>query len=238
METDVRHILPSVQAPTLVLHRVGDRMTKVNEGRYTAEHTPGARMVELPGDDHLFPLDDLVPHITAFVESLRVEQADFDRVLATVLFTDVVDSTVQAAALGDAGWRDVRARHDQIVRSQIARYRGREIKTMGDGFLATFDGPARGVRCATAIAAAVGSLGIEIRAGLHTGEVAIEGDDVAGLGVVIGARVGALAGPSQVLVSQTVKDLVAGSGLIFEDEGEHELKGVPDRWRLYRVVGD
>ncbi len=229
METDVRHILPSVQAPTLVLHRTGDRMTKVEEGRYTAEHTPGARIVELPGDDHLYPLDDLVPHIAAFVESLRVEQADFDRVLATVLFTDVVDSTVQAAALGDAGWRDVRARHDQIVRSQIARYRGREIKTMGDGFLATFDGPARGVRCATAVAAAVGPLGIEIRAGLHTGEVAIEGDDVAGLGVVIGARVGALAGPSQVLVSQTVKDLVAGSGLIFEDAGEHELKGVPDR---------
>ena len=236
METDVRHILPSVQAPTLVLHRTGDRMTKVDEGRYTAEHTPGARIVELPGDDHLYPLDDLVPHIAAFVESLRIEQADFDRVLATVLFTDVVDSTVQAAALGDAGWRDVRARHDQIVRSQIARYRGREIKTMGDGFLATFDGPARGVRCAQAVAAAVGPLGIEIRAGLHTGEVAIEGDDVAGLGVVIGARVGALAGPSQVLVSQTVKDLVAGSGLTFEDAGEHELKGVPDRWRLYRVI--
>jgi class 3 adenylate cyclase/alpha-beta hydrolase superfamily lysophospholipase len=236
METDVRHILPSVQAPTLVLHRTGDRMTKVDEGRYTAEHTPGARIVELPGDDHLYPLDDLVPHIAAFVESLRVEQADFDRVLATVLFTDVVDSTAQAAALGDGGWRDVRARHDQIVRSQIARYRGREIKTMGDGFLATFDGPARGVRCAMAVAAAVGPLGIEIRAGLHTGEVAIEGDDVAGLGVVIGARVGALAGPSQVLVSQTVKDLVAGSGLSFEDAGEHELKGVPDRWRLYRVV--
>jgi class 3 adenylate cyclase len=219
-----------------VLHRTGDRYTKVEEGRYTAQHTPGAHIVELPGDDHLYPLDDLVPHIAAFVESLRVEQADFDRVLATVLFTDVVDSTVQAAALGDAGWRDVRARHDQIVRSQIARYRGREIKTMGDGFLATFDGPARGVRCAKAVAAAVGPLGIEIRAGLHTGEVAIEGDDVAGLGVVIGARVGALAGPSQVLVSQTVKDLVAGSGLIFEEAGEHELKGVPDRWRLYRVA--
>jgi class 3 adenylate cyclase len=237
METDVRHILPSIQAPTLVLHRTGDRLTKVEEGRYTAEHTPGARIVELQGDDHFYPLDDLVPHIAAFVETLRVEQADFDRVLATVLFTDVVDSTAQAAALGDAGWRDVRARHDQIVRSQIARYRGREIKTMGDGFLATFDGPARGVRCAMAVASAVGPLGIEVRAGLHTGEVAVEGDDVAGLGVVIGARVGALAGPSQVLVSQTVKDLVAGSGLVFEDAGEHELKGVPDRWRLYRVAG-
>jgi class 3 adenylate cyclase len=236
METDVRHILPSVQVPTLVLHRTDDRMTKVEEGRYIAELTPGARIVELPGDDHLYPLDDLAPHIAAFVESLRVEQEDFDRVLATVLFTDVVDSTAQAAALGDAGWRDVRARHDQIVRSQLARYRGHEIKTMGDGFLATFDGPARGVRCAAAVVAAVASLGIEIRAGLHTGEVAIEGDDVAGLGVVIGARVGALAGPSQVLVSQTVKDLVAGSGLVFEPAGEHELKGVPDRWNLYRVV--
>jgi class 3 adenylate cyclase len=193
-------------------------------------------MVELPGIDHLYPLDDLVPHIAAFVESLRVEQAEFDRVLATVLFTDVVDSTVQVAALGDSRWRDVRTRHDQIVRSQIARYRGREIKTMGDGFLATFDGPARGVRCATAIAEAVGALGIQIRAGLHTGEVAMEGEDVAGLGVVIGARVGALAGPSEVLVSQTVKDLVAGSGLTFEDAGEHELKGVPEHWRLYRVV--
>ena len=237
METDVRHILPSVQATTLVLHRTGDGYTKVQEGRYTAEHTPGARLLELPGEDHLYPLDDLVPHIAAFVESLRVEQADFDRVLATVLFTDIVDSTSQAAALGDAGWRDVRGRHDQIVRSQIARYRGREIKTMGDGFLVTFDGPARGVRCARTIADAVRALGVEIRAGLHTGEVALEGTDVAGLGVAIGARVGALAGPSEVLVSQTVKDLVAGSGLTFEDAGEHELKGVPDRWRLYRVAG-
>ena len=237
METDVRHLLPSVQAPTLVLHRTGDEMTRIDEGRWTAAHTPGARMVELPGIDHLYPLDDLVPHIAAFVESLRVEQADFDRVLATVLFTDVVDSTAQAAALGDARWRDVRARHDLIVRSQIARYRGREIKTMGDGFLATFDGPARGVRCAEAIAMGVLPLGIEIRAGLHTGEVAFESDDISGLGVTIGARVGAKAGASEVLVSQTVKDLVAGSGLRFEDAGEHQLKGVPDRWHLYRVVG-
>jgi class 3 adenylate cyclase len=236
METDVRHILPSVQAPTLVLHRIGDRMTKVDEGRYTAEHTPGAHIVELSGDDHLYPLDDLVPHISAFVESLRVEQADFDRVLATVLFTDVVDSTVQAAALGDARWGGLRARHDLIVRSQIARYRGREIKTMGDGFLATFDGPARGVRCAEAIAVGVRPLGIEIRAGLHTGEVTFDGDDISGLGVTIGARVGAKAGASEVLVSQTVKDLVAGSGLRFEDAGEHQLKGVPDRWHLYRVA--
>ena len=235
-ETDVRHILPTVQVPTLVLHRTGDRLEMVEQGRYIAAHTPGARLVELPGDDHIYPLDDLVPHIATFVESLRIEQSEFDRVLATVLYTDIVESTAQAATLGDASWHDVRRQHDAIVRSQIARYRGREIKTMGDGFLVTFDGPARGVRCATTIADAVHALHIEIRAGLHTGEVAVEGADVTGLGVAIGARVGALAGPSEVLVSQTVKDLVAGSGLVFEDAGEHELKGVPDRWHLYRVV--
>ena len=157
--------------------------------------------------------------------------------LATVLFTDIVDSTAQVATLGDKAWTEVRGQHDQIVRANLGRFRGREIKTMGDGFLATFDGPARGVRCAEAIAAGVRPLGIEVRAGLHTGEVTFEGDDIAGLGVAIGARVGAKAGPNEVLVSQTVKDLVAGSGLTFEDAGEHELKGVPDRWHLYRVVG-
>ncbi len=235
-DTDVRHILPTIQVPTLVIHRTGDQVEPVEAGRYIAERTPGASFLELPGEDHLFPLDDLVPHIGRFLETLRAEQAEFDRVLATVLFTDIVDSTAQAAAIGDARWKDTRARHDQIVRAQIARYRGREIKTMGDGFLAIFDGPARGVRCAEAIASGVKPLGIEIRAGLHTGEVALEGEDVAGLGVAIGARVGAKAAASEVLVSQTVKDLVAGSGLTFEDVGEHELKGVPDRWRLYRVV--
>ena len=234
--TDVRHILSTVQVPTLVLHRTGDRLEMVEQGRYIAAHTPGAQFVELPGDDHIYPLDDLVPHIAGFVESLRVEQAEFDRVLATVMYTDVVDSTTQAATLGDARWQDVRGQHDAIVRSQIARYRGREIKTMGDGFLVTFDGPARGVKCARTIADAVQTLGIEIRAGLHTGEVAFEGADIAGLGVAIGARVVAKANANEVLVSQTVKDLVAGSGLRFEDAGEHELKGVPDRWRLYRVL--
>ena len=164
METDVRHILPSVQAPTLVLHRTGDLMTRVDEGRYTAEHIPGARFVELPGDDHLYPLDDLVPHIAAFVESLRVEQADFDRVLATVLFTDIVDSTAQAPRWATAAGEISRA---GTIRScgRISGGSGEEIKTMGDGFLATFDGPARGVRCAEAIAASVRPLGIEIRAG-------------------------------------------------------------------------
>jgi class 3 adenylate cyclase len=234
-ETDIRHILPTVQVPTLVLHRTGDRLEMVEQGRYIAAHTPGARFIELPGEDHIYPLDDLVPHIAAFVDSIRVEQAEFDRVLATVMYTDIVDSTARAASLGDARWQDLRAQHDAIVRSQISRYRGREIKSMGDGFLVTFDGPARGVRCAITIADAVRPLGIEIRAGLHTGEIALEGADVSGLGVAIGARVGALAGASEVLVSQTVKDLVAGSGLTFEDAGEHVLKGVPDRWRLYRV---
>jgi len=219
-----------------VIHRTGDKVEPVQEGRYIAENTPGATLLELPGDDHIFPMDDLVPHIGRFLETLRVEQAEFDRLLATVLFTDIVDSTAQAAAVGDARWKEIRAKHDQVVRSQIARYRGREIKTMGDGFLATFDGPARAVRCASAITAAMASLGLEIRAGLHTGEVELDGDDVAGIGVAIGARVAAASRPSEVLVSQTVKDLVAGSGLTFEDRGEHELKGVPDRWRLYRVA--
>jgi class 3 adenylate cyclase len=235
-ETDVRHILPTIQVPTLVLHRTGDRLEPVGAGRYVAAHTPGARFIELEGEDHIFPLDDLVPHIGAFIGSLRSEQAAFDRILATVLFTDIVDSTAQAAAVGDTRWREIRSQHDQIVRSQLARYRGREIKTMGDGFLATFDGPARGIHAAQSIAGAMRPLGIEVRAGLHTGEIALEGDDVSGLGVAIGARVGAKAGPSEVLVSQTVKDLVAGSGLTFADAGEHELKGVPERWHLYRVL--
>jgi class 3 adenylate cyclase len=235
-ETDIRHILPTVQVPTLVLHRTGDRFELVEQARYITAHTPGARFVELPGEDHIYPLDDLVPHIAAFVESLRVEQAEFDRVLATVMYTDIVDSTARATTAGDARWHDMLAQHDAIVRSQIARYRGQEIKTMGDGFLVTFDGPARGVKCATTIAEAVRTLGIEVRAGLHTGEITFEGDDVSGLGVAIGARVASIASGSEVLVSQTVKDLVAGSGLEFEDAGEHELKGVPDRWHLYRVV--
>ena len=233
---DVRHVLPTVQVPTLVLHRTGDKLEPVGQGRYIAEHVPGAIMLELPGEDHGFPMDDLVPHLGRFLESVRAEQAEFDRILATVLFTDIVDSTAQAAAIGDVPWKEMRSRHDQIVRAQIGRYRGREIKTMGDGFLATFDGPARGVRCAQQIVQAVQPLGVEVRAGLHTGEVSLEGEDISGIGVAIGARVGALAGPSEVLVSQTVKDLVAGSGLTFEDAGEHELKGVPDRWHLYRVV--
>jgi len=238
-DLDVRPILPAIRVPTLVLHAKDDQVEPLEAGRFIASAIPGARFVELPGSEHV-PLwqnaTRVLDEVRSFATSVMGEEAELDRVLATVLFTDIVDSTAQSAAMGDHAWREVRDHHDQLVRGQLARYRGREIKTMGDGFLATFDGPARGIRCAEAIASGVKTLGIEVRAGLHTGEVSFEGDDVAGLGVAIGARVGAKAGASEVLVSQTVKDLVAGSGLVFEDAGEHELKGVPDRWHLYRVV--
>jgi pimeloyl-ACP methyl ester carboxylesterase len=238
-DADVRAVLPTIQVPTLVMHTTDNPLEPVEQGRYIAEHIPGATLVELPFADHMLiweAADAVIENIERFAQRISHDEAEFDRVLATVLYTDIVDSTAQSAAMGDRAWTQTRAQHDQIVRANLARFRGREIKTMGDGFLATFDGPARGVRCAEAIAAGVKPLGLEIRAGLHTGEVAFEGDDIAGLGVAIGARVGAKAGPNEVLVSQTVKDLVAGSGLVFEDAGEHELKGVPDRWRLYRVV--
>ncbi len=238
-DSDVRAILPTIQVPTLVLHATDNPVEPVEEGRYLAERIPGATLVELPFADHMLvweAADTIVQSVERFARRIQHDEAEFDRVLATVLFTDIVDSTAQSAAVGDSAWTDIRAQHDQVVRANLSRFRGREIKTMGDGFLATFDGPARGVRCAEAIVTGVKPLGIEIRAGLHTGEVAIEGEDVAGLGVAIGARVGAKAGASEVLVSQTVKDLVAGSGLAFEDVGEYQLKGVPDRWRLYRVV--
>ncbi|MDP9330505.1 MAG: adenylate/guanylate cyclase domain-containing protein [Actinomycetota bacterium] len=237
---DIRAILPSIQAPTLVLHRSDDDVDRVEAGRYLAQRIPGAKFVELPGKDWLAWAGDqtaLLDEVESFVRGIGEEEARLDRVLATVLFTDIVDSTAQSAAVGDREWRKLREDHDRIVRSQLARYRGREVKTMGDGFLATFDGPARGVTCAGAIVDAVRPLGLQVRAGLHTGEIELDGGDVAGIAVSIGARVGAKAGPSEVLVSQTVKDLVAGSGLIFEDAGEHELKGVPDRWHLYRVAG-
>jgi class 3 adenylate cyclase len=238
-DSDVRAVLPTIQVPTLVLHAIDNPVEPVEQARYIAQRIPGSALVELPFDEHMLiwnAADAVLENVERFSKRIRDDEAEFDRVLATVLYTDIVDSTAQSAALGDRAWTEVRAQHDQIVRANLGRFRGREIKTMGDGFLATFDGPARGVRCAEAIATGVKPLGIEIRAGLHTGEVAFEGDDVAGLGVAIGARVGAKAGPNEVLVSQTVKDLVAGSGLTFEDAGEHELKGVPDRWRLYRVV--
>ncbi|MEO8477273.1 MAG: adenylate/guanylate cyclase domain-containing protein [Actinomycetota bacterium] len=234
---DVRALLPTIRVPTLVLLKDGDRNSPYGAAPWVAGEIPGARFVELPGPEHWIDAKDVraFEEIDAFVGQIQANEADLDRYLATVLFTDIVDSTAQGAALGDRAWSDIRAKHDQIVRSNLTRFRGREIKTMGDGFLATFDGPVRGVRCAEAIAEQVQPLGIEIRAGLHTGEITLEGDDIAGIGVAIGARVGAKARPSEVLVSQTVKDLVVGSSLSFEDAGEHELKGVPDRWRLYRV---
>jgi pimeloyl-ACP methyl ester carboxylesterase len=236
---DVRSALPAIHVPTLVLARDGDLLFTAEESKWMADQIHGARFVSFPGVDHFFwagNQDELLVEIERFVAEVGDEEIDLDRVLATVMFTDIVDSTAQAAALGDREWRKVREQHDHIIRAQIARFRGREIKTMGDGFLATFDGPARAVACAREIAQHVQALGIEVRSGLHTGEIELDGEDVAGFAVSLGARVGATAGPSEVLVSQTVKDLVAGSGLAFEDAGEHELKGVPDRWHLYRVV--
>lgn len=238
-EMDIRALLPAIGVPTLVLHRADDAIEPVGAGRYLAGKIPGAEYIELPGADH-FPWageqDALLDEVERFVRRVRSDEEDtFDRVLATILFTDIVDSTAQAAAMGDRGWRDVREQHDLVTRTQLTRFRGREVKSLGDGFLAVFDGPARGVRCARAICESMGRLGIDLRAGLHTGEIEPDGDDVAGLAVAIGARVGALAGPSEVLVSSTVKDLVIGSGLSFEDRGEHTLKGVPDAWHLYAL---
>ncbi len=236
---DLRTLLPSIRVPTLVLHRTADPSEPIESGRLVAASIPNARLVELPGADALpwiGAADAVIDQIELFLTGER-RSPEPDRVLATVRFTDVVDSTSHAASMDDRAWREVLRLHDGIIRDELRRARGHEVKTMGDGFLATFDGPARGIRCALEIVRATRELGIEIRAGMHTGEIEIDGDDVAGIAVTIGARVGALAGAPAVLVSQTVKDLVAGSGTRFEDPGEHELKGVPDRWRLYRVVG-
>ena len=234
---DVRAVLPAVRVPTTVIHRTGDRIASIGAARHMAEVIPGARLVELPGDDHVPFLGDpdpILDEVEELVTGARHGRAP-DRILATVLFTDIVSSTERAAELGDRRWRALLGEHDAIVRRQLERYRGREVKSTGDGFLATFDGPARGIQCARAICEAVDSLGIQVRAGLHTGECEVIGDDVAGMAVHIGARVGAEAGPGEVLVSGTVKDLVVGSGLDFADRGARELKGVPGEWRLYAV---
>jgi class 3 adenylate cyclase len=235
---DVRHVLPSVRVPTLVIHRTGDRICHIENGRYEAAHIPGARFVELPGQDHAPWVngDDILAEIAEFLTGTREPGAP-DRILATVLFTDLVGSTDRAEALGDRRWRALLEQHHAAVRTQLARFRGREIDTAGDGFLAAFDGPARAITCAQAILGELRLLGLEARAGLHTGECEVSGDKLVGIAVHIGARIGALAGPSEVLVSSTVKDLVAGSGLTFDDAGEHELKGVPERRHLFRVVG-
>jgi class 3 adenylate cyclase len=236
MEIDVRHVLPSVRVPTLIIHRTGDRVTHVEQARYLAAYIPGARLTELPGDDHLPYVngDQIIDEVEEFLTGTRPE-ADIDRVLATVLFTDIVGSTERAAALGDRRWRDLLAGYYATARRELARFRGREVDTAGDGFFAAFDGPARAIRCAQAISAGVRPLGIEVRAGLHTGECEMIGVKVGGIAVHIGARVAALARPGEVLVSNTVKDLVAGSGLCFEERGIHTLKGVPGEWRLYAL---
>jgi class 3 adenylate cyclase len=235
---DLSPILPTIRVPTLVLHRTQDPLEPVASGRLVAERIPDATLVELPGRDGLpwiGEADPVLDQIEIFLTGER-RTPEPDRRVMTVLFTDVVDSTATAATMGHRAWRDVQVAHDRIVREELARARGREIKTMGDGFLASFDGPARAITCAVEAARRTRDLGIEIRAGIHTGEIEVDGSDVAGLGVAIGARVAAAAGPSEVWVSQTVRDLVAGSGLHLEDAGEHELKGVPDTWRLFRVI--
>ncbi len=238
-QIDIRHVLPAIRVPTLVLHRAGDRRVKVAAGRYLAQNIPGARYVELPGDDHLLCAGETAPVLDEIAEFLTGSRSPVapERVLATILFTDIVDSTARAAAAGDRAWRQLLEAHHACVRRELERFRGREIKTLGDGFLATFDGPARGARCAAAIRDAVHGLGITIRSGLHVGEVELMPDDIGGIAVHIASRVAALAGPGEVLSSGVLKDLVAGSGLRFEDRGVHALKGIADDIRIYAVAG-
>lgn len=237
---DIRPVLPTISVPTLVMHRRGDLLVFVGQGRYMAEHIPGARYVELEGDAHLVSFGDVdvvARETRQFLTGSTDEPAaDVDRVLSTVLFTDIVQSTETAAAMGDQRWTRLLDDHDRLVRQEVDRARGRVVKTTGDGALATFDGPARAVRAADAIVHGVHSLGIDARAGVHTGEVELRGDDVGGLGVHIGARVSSLASAGQVMVSRTVVDLVAGSGLSFADAGSHALKGVPGEWQLFALV--
>ena len=229
-ELDVRAILPTIRVPTLIVQHSDDVIIPPAKGRYIAEHIPGAKYVELPGRNWLHSVEpEWRASFQEIAEFLTGQQADVadDRVLATVLFTDIVDSTRRAAEIGDRDWHALLDAHDAVVRAQLARFRGREVNTSGDGFLATFDGPQRAIRCAMSIRDAVQALGIEVRAGLHTGECEVRGDDIGGIAVHIGARVSALAGPNDVLVSSTLRDLVIGSGLEFEDRGAHQLKGVP-----------
>jgi len=234
--SDTRAVLPAIRVPTLVLSR-SDNVIRIENARYFADHVAGARLVELPGQDMLLyagDVDAVVDEVQEFVTGVR-DAPETDRVLATVLMTDIVGSTERATALGDRQWRDVLDAHDRIIDHELERFRGRKVNPTGDGMLATFDGPARGVRCAQSLVAATRTLDLDIRAGLHTGEVELRGNDIGGIAVHIGARVSALAGPGEVLVSRTVTDLVAGSGIEFEDRGEHRLKGIPEPWRLFAV---
>lgn len=239
LDIDVRAVLPTIAVPTLVLHRRGVRVVNGQAGEWMASQVPGARYVEMPGQDHFPWVGDssaVVDEVDEFLTGVR-HAAEPDRVLATVLFTDIVESTQRASGMGDRAWRELLNIHDALVREQLERHRGREIKTTGDGFLATFDGPARAIRCALELSHALSASGISIRAGLHTGEVEVRGDDVGGIAVHTAARVQAAAEPGEVLVSRTVTDLVAGSGIRFLDRGTHALKGVPGEWQLFAVGG-
>jgi len=235
---DVRPLLPAISAPTLILHRRDESVYRIGHGRYLADHVPGARFVELEGPDSLYWVGDtgpLLDEVEEFVTGARLADRA-DSIIATVLLTDIVGSTEILARVGPDGWRDLLDRHDAAVRRQLERYGGREVKTLGDGFLATFDGPARAVTCARAIRDAAAQMGMDIRAGLHTGQVDLRGNDVAGMAVHIAARVEALADPGEVLASRTVVDLIVGSGIEFEDRGDHELKGVPGSWKVYALA--
>jgi class 3 adenylate cyclase len=235
---DIRSLLPSVAVPTLVLHREGDRLVELGAGRYLAEHIPNAKFVVLPGDDHLFfvgDIDAIADEIEEFLTGTR-SGAHSDFATATVLFTDIVASTEHQARVGPREWSRLTDRHDAVVRTTLSRHRGHEVKTTGDGFLATFDAAGRALRCATEVVAGAKDIGLDLRAGVHTGEVEVRGDDLGGLAVTIAKRVCDLAGPGQVLVSETVRGLMVGAGIEFEDRGEHELKGVPSTWRLYALT--
>ncbi len=237
-ELDARAVLPTVRVPTLVLQHADDALLVPEMGKNVADQIAGSKYVELPGRNMYHFVEPWRPSFQVISEFLTGHQADVpdDRVLATVLFTDIVDSTRRAAEIGDRDWHALLDAHDAVVRAQLSRFRGREVNTSGDGFLAMFDGPQRAIRCAMSIREAVQALGIEVRAGLHTGECEVRGDDIGGIAVHIGARVSALAGPNDVLVSTTLRDLVIGSGLEFDDRGSHQLKGVPGDWRLFAVA--
>lgn len=238
LDVDVREAARAITVPTLVMHARGDFIVNVRHGRWLAEHIRGARYVEIPGTDHLMfgtNPDPLLDEIQTFLTGTR-PVAEADRVLATVMFTDIVGSTARAVELGDKQWRSLLESHQRVVRGALDTHRGVEVKTTGDGFLATFDGPARGVECARAIVAGLRAIDVDVRIGLHTGEVERIGTDIAGVAVHIASRVESLAGAGEILVSETVKGIVAGSGITFDDRGDHDLKGIPDRWRLFAVA--